>query len=291
MVRLRQQPEWASRFLTSISLVCDISLLASVVTFSFVGQVGPPLPCNHVKLVDVPEMDYYAKDGKGEVRCHMTYNWCTEFAYRCVLEEPTWCLDITRILNEQKKLLMRTAGCTLVMWASGCLYGLAALHSVSLITDFFFLFQQGTLKIIDRRKHIFKLAQVDTWSISLIADLNFFLISWDEFSTFYPSLLGGIFGAWESWRCLHAIVVGGAGVCWWQQPAGETFWCCRGNSLILLFQSFPVAIVVPDPEVLPGWAKKQGLSGDIQELCENKVWFCLYSIAPITGIVQYVHRL
>lgn len=31
------------------------------------GHCGPPLPCNVVKLVDVPEMDYYAKDNKGEV--------------------------------------------------------------------------------------------------------------------------------------------------------------------------------------------------------------------------------
>jgi len=31
------------------------------------GHVGPPILCNKIKLVDVPEMDYYAKDGKGEV--------------------------------------------------------------------------------------------------------------------------------------------------------------------------------------------------------------------------------
>ena len=31
------------------------------------GHVGPPLPCNVVKLIDVPEMDYYAKENKGEV--------------------------------------------------------------------------------------------------------------------------------------------------------------------------------------------------------------------------------
>ena len=29
--------------------------------------MGTPLTCNFVKLVDVPEMDYYAKDDKGEV--------------------------------------------------------------------------------------------------------------------------------------------------------------------------------------------------------------------------------
>lgn len=33
----------------------------------FEGHVGAPAPCNQVKLVDVPEMGYYAKDGQGEV--------------------------------------------------------------------------------------------------------------------------------------------------------------------------------------------------------------------------------
>jgi len=30
------------------------------------GYVGPPSPVNMVKLVDVPEMDYYAKNQQGE---------------------------------------------------------------------------------------------------------------------------------------------------------------------------------------------------------------------------------
>ena len=33
----------------------------------FPGHVGPPLPGLHIKLVDVPEMNFYAKDGIGEV--------------------------------------------------------------------------------------------------------------------------------------------------------------------------------------------------------------------------------
>lgn len=34
----------------------------------FLGHVGAPAPCNHVKLVDVDEMGYYAKNGQGEVQ-------------------------------------------------------------------------------------------------------------------------------------------------------------------------------------------------------------------------------
>ena len=33
-----------------------------------VGHVGAPLACNLIKLVDVPEMDYYSKNLEGEVR-------------------------------------------------------------------------------------------------------------------------------------------------------------------------------------------------------------------------------
>ena len=35
---------------------------------SSLGQVGIPLPSVQVKLVDVPEMEYYAAEDKGEVR-------------------------------------------------------------------------------------------------------------------------------------------------------------------------------------------------------------------------------
>ncbi|KAH9489211.1 Long-chain-fatty-acid--CoA ligase 1 [Bulinus truncatus] len=31
------------------------------------GSVGPPLPGSHIKLIDVPEMDYYVKDNIGEI--------------------------------------------------------------------------------------------------------------------------------------------------------------------------------------------------------------------------------
>lgn len=31
------------------------------------GHVGTPLPCNDIKLVDVPDMNYFAANGEGEV--------------------------------------------------------------------------------------------------------------------------------------------------------------------------------------------------------------------------------
>jgi hypothetical protein len=38
--------------------------------FLSTGTVGPPLVCCAIKLVDIPEMEYYAKDNKGEVGGH-----------------------------------------------------------------------------------------------------------------------------------------------------------------------------------------------------------------------------
>lgn len=48
------------------------------------GHVGPPLPCCHIKLIDVPEMEYFAVNGQGEVffffndiRFEYFSNWLT----------------------------------------------------------------------------------------------------------------------------------------------------------------------------------------------------------------------
>lgn len=51
------------------------------------GHVGPPLPCNSVKLVDVAEMNYLAANGEGEVRrcfsTNQTHAWIRKCIYLC----------------------------------------------------------------------------------------------------------------------------------------------------------------------------------------------------------------
>ncbi|XP_005168406.1 long-chain-fatty-acid--CoA ligase 1a isoform X2 [Danio rerio] len=87
------------------------------------GHVGAPLPCNFVKLVDVAEMNYFAANGEGEV-CVKGPN-----VFQGYLKDP-----------EQTSGAVDKAG-----W----------LHT----GDIGKWLPNGTLKIIDRKKHIFKLAQ------------------------------------------------------------------------------------------------------------------------------------
>lgn len=87
------------------------------------GHVGPPLPCNKIKLVDVPEMEYYAKEGKGEV-CFYGPNVFKGYLYD---EEKT-----KEAIDEDGWLHSGDVG----EWQPN-----------------------GTLKVIDRKKHIFKLSQ------------------------------------------------------------------------------------------------------------------------------------
>uniref|UniRef100_A0A8C5FLA6 long-chain-fatty-acid--CoA ligase n=1 Tax=Gadus morhua TaxID=8049 RepID=A0A8C5FLA6_GADMO len=83
--------------------------------------------------------------------------------------------------------------------------------------------QNGTLKLIDRKKNLFKLAQGE-------------YISPEKIETIYNSC----------------------------GPVAQIF--VHGDSL----QAFLVAIVVLDPELLPGWAQQRGIEGSYKELCQNK---------------------
>ncbi|KAM4595915.1 long-chain-fatty-acid--CoA ligase 1-like, partial [Polymixia lowei] len=87
------------------------------------GHVGAPLPCNSVKLVDVTEMNYLAANGEGEV-CVKGPN-----VFRGYLKDP-----------EKTEETIDADG-----WV----------HT----GDIGKWLPNGTLKIVDRKKHIFKLAQ------------------------------------------------------------------------------------------------------------------------------------
>ncbi|XP_062868020.1 long-chain-fatty-acid--CoA ligase 6 [Trichomycterus rosablanca] len=87
------------------------------------GHVGAPLPCNLIKLVDVPEKNYFASKGEGEV-CVKGPN-----VFKGYLKDPDKTAE-TLDANE---------------W----------LHT----GDIGKWLPNGTLRIIDRKKHIFKLAQ------------------------------------------------------------------------------------------------------------------------------------
>ncbi|KAM6954221.1 long-chain-fatty-acid--CoA ligase 1 [Aplochiton taeniatus] len=87
------------------------------------GHVGAPLPCAMVKLADIPDMNYYAKNGEGEIciRGHSVFR-----GYLKDEERTAEALDADGWLHSGD----------VGQWLSN-----------------------GTLKIIDRKKHIFKLSQ------------------------------------------------------------------------------------------------------------------------------------
>ncbi|XP_042355493.1 long-chain-fatty-acid--CoA ligase 6 [Plectropomus leopardus] len=150
------------------------------------GHVGAPLPCNLIRLVDVPEKNYFASKGEGEV-CVKGPN-----VFKGYLKDPE-----------------RTAE---TLDADGWLH----------TGDIGKWLPNGTLKIIDRKKHIFKLAQGEYISPEKIE--NIYIRS---------------------------------------EPVAQLY--VHGDSL----QSCLVGIVVPDPEVMPEWARKKGIIGTYKDLCKN----------------------
>ncbi|KAL2098073.1 hypothetical protein ACEWY4_007280 [Coilia grayii] len=151
------------------------------------GHVGAPLPCNIIKLVDVTEMNYLAANGEGEV-CVKGPN-----VFQGYLKDPE---KTAEAIDKDGWLHTGDIG----KWLPN-----------------------GTLKIIDRKKHIFKLAQGE-------------YIAPEKIENIYTR----------------------------SDPVAQIF--VHGDSL----QACLVGIVVPDPDFLPGWAKKRGIEGSYIELCKSK---------------------
>uniref|UniRef100_A0A8C5X827 Long-chain-fatty-acid--CoA ligase n=1 Tax=Malurus cyaneus samueli TaxID=2593467 RepID=A0A8C5X827_9PASS len=151
------------------------------------GHVGAPLPCNLIRLKDVEELNYFASKGEGEI-----------------------CVKGPNVFKGYLKDEERTAE---ALDQDGWLH----------TGDIGKWLPNGTLKIIDRKKHIFKLAQGEYIAPEKIE--NIYIRS---------------------------------------DPVAQIY--VHGDSL----QAFLVGIVVPDSEVMPGWAKKRGFEGTYAELCKNK---------------------
>ncbi|XP_011357600.1 long-chain-fatty-acid--CoA ligase 5 isoform X1 [Pteropus vampyrus] len=152
------------------------------------GHVGVPLACSHVKLEDVADMNYFSANNEGEI-CVKGSN-----VFKGYLKDPE---KTNEVLDKDNWLHTGDIG----RWLPN-----------------------GTLKIIDRKKHIFKLAQGEYIAPEKIE--NIYIRS---------------------------------------RPVLQIF--VHGESL----RSFLIAVVVPDPDVLPSFAAKIGVKGSFEELCQNQV--------------------
>uniref|UniRef100_A0A3Q4BYU3 Arachidonate--CoA ligase n=1 Tax=Mola mola TaxID=94237 RepID=A0A3Q4BYU3_MOLML len=146
------------------------------------GHVGVPLPCNIVKLMDVEEMNYFAS----------SHHCLGRNVFKGYLKDPE---KTAEALDKDGWLHTGDIG----KWLPS-----------------------GVLKIIDRKKNIFKLAQ----------------------------------GEYIAPEKIENVYVRSG-------PVAQVF--VHGDSL----QSCLVGVVVPDPEVLPGFARNLGVQGSLEELCKN----------------------
>lgn len=164
---------------------CTAACTMTIAGDGTAGHVGAPLPCNSIKLVDVAEMNYLAVNGEGEV-----------------------CIKGPNVFQGYLKDPEKTAE---AIDADGWLH----------TGDIGKWLPNGTLKIVDRKKHIFKLAQGEYIAPEKIENVY---VRSDAVAQVYV----------------------------------------HGDSL----QSCLVAVVVPDQDYLPSWAKRTlGLEASYQELC------------------------
>lgn len=122
--------------------------------------------------------------------------------------------------------------------------------------------QNGTLKIIDRKKHIFKLAQGEYISPEKIENIY---IRSEPVAQLYVHGDSLQVNVCIRTRLLLFIGNKSSHKCTVFELFFPPVFClCSPQSCL-------VGIVVPDPEVMPEWAKKKGILGTYKDLCKNTV--------------------